>query len=228
MTAQWVAEAVGGRLVADPEVTVMSVVRDSREAGPGALYVALPGERADGHDFVEGAALRGAVLHLVSRSVDRPHVLVSDCTKALGLLAREYLRTLREAGRPTVIGVTGSVGKTTTKDLLSQILPGVVVPVGSYNNEIGLPLTVLRAKDTTENLVLEMGANGVGHIAYLCGIAPPDVAVVLTIGSAHLGEYASMDELTRTKAEIITGSLDGAMVVLNADDPRVAAMASLA
>ncbi|MBN2176200.1 MAG: UDP-N-acetylmuramoyl-tripeptide--D-alanyl-D-alanine ligase [Demequinaceae bacterium] len=228
VTARWVAEAVRGTLAADPEIAVMSVVRDSRESGPGALYVALPGERADGHDFVGEAAQRGAVLHMVSRPVDRPHVLVRDCTEALGFLAAKYLSSLRESGRPTVIGVTGSVGKTTTKDLLSQILPGVVVPVGSYNNEIGLPLTVLRAKETTENLVLEMGANGVGHIAYLCGIAPPDVAVVLAIGSAHLGEYASMDELARTKAEILTGSVDGATAILNADDPRVAAMAVLA
>lgn len=228
VSAEWIAEAVGGTLAADRGIIVTSVVRDSREATPGALYVALPGERADGHDYIEAAAKAGAVLHLVTRPVDEPHILVGDGVEALGLLAREYLRSLKEGGGPVVIGVTGSVGKTTTKDLLAQILPGVVVPVGSYNNEIGLPLTVLQANGDTVNLVLEMGANGVGHIAYLCGIAPPDVAVVLAVGSAHLGEYSSIEEVARTKAEIVTGRAAGASVVLNADDPRVAAMAEIA
>jgi UDP-N-acetylmuramoyl-tripeptide--D-alanyl-D-alanine ligase len=214
--------------MADPAIAVTSVVRDSREAREGALYVALPGERVDGHDYIEAAAKAGAVLHLVTRPVGEPHILVGDGVEALGLLARDYLRTLREVGGPVVTGVTGSVGKTTTKDLLAQILPGVVVPVGSYNNEIGLPLTVLKADDETINLVLEMGANGIGHIAYLCGIAPPDIAVVLAVGTAHLGEYASIEELARTKAEIVEGRAAGATVILNADDPRVAAMAALA
>lgn len=228
ITAGWVAEATSGRLEADPGITIASVVRDSRETGPGALYVALPGDRVDGHDFVHAAREAGAALALVSRPVDVPHVRVTDPTEALGRLAREYLRLLRESGRPTVIGITGSVGKTTTKDLLAQVLPSVVVPVESYNNEIGLPLTVLQADDGTDNLVLEMGANGVHHIERLCEIAPPDVAVVLAVGSAHIGMYASLDEVAETKAEIVRGRAEGAIVILNADDPRVAAMAGLA
>jgi UDP-N-acetylmuramoyl-tripeptide--D-alanyl-D-alanine ligase len=228
VSAEWIAESVNGTLSADRAIEVTSVVRDSREATPGALYVALPGENADGHDFVESAGASGAVLHLVTRPVRAPHILVSDTTIALGDLAREYLRLLRREGSITVIGVTGSVGKTTTKDLLAQILPDCVAPVGSYNNEVGLPLTVLRADSTTRNLILEMGASGVGHIAYLTGIAPPDVVAVLVVGSAHLGEYESIDEVARAKAEIVEGRAPGAIVVLNADDQRVAAMGRLA
>ena len=228
VTAKWIATAVGGALDGDPRIEVTSVVRDSREVTPGSLYVALPGERVDGHDFVDAATAAGAVLHLVARPVDAPHILVGDATLALGSLAREYLRLLRQAGAPMVIGITGSVGKTTTKDLLAQILPNCVAPVGSYNNEIGLPLTVLRADDATRHLVLEMGASGLGHISYLTQIAPPDIVAVLVVGTAHMGEYASLDDIARAKAEIIDGRVPGGVVVLNADDPRVAAMAALA
>ena len=228
VSAAWVAEVTHGTLSGAAEGLITSVERDSRECGPGALYVAFPGERADGHDFVEAAATAGAALHLVTRPVSRPHVLVSDAVEAIGLLAAAYLSLLRSEGDITVIGITGSVGKTTTKDLLAHILPDCVAPVGSFNNEIGLPLTVLRAGPGTRYLVLEMGASGVGHIAYLTRIAPPDVVVVLVVGSAHLGEYASLDEVADAKAEIILGRTEGAAVLLNADDPRVAAMAKLA
>jgi len=228
VTAEWVAGAADGRLEADPAIEVTGVVRDSREAGPGSLYVALPGERVDGHDFVDDALRAGAALAVVDRSVDGPSVVVDDCAEALGRIARDYLRLLKESGRPTVIGITGSVGKTTTKDLLAQILPNVVVPVESYNNEIGMPLTVLQAGDETQNLVLEMGANGAGHIERLCRIAPPDVAVVLAVGTAHIGMYDSIDAVAETKAEIVRGRAEGAIVILNGDDPKVAAMAGLA
>ncbi len=226
-TAAWVAEAVGGELAADGAIEVTSVRHDSRECGPGSMYVAFPGENADGHAYVEDAARAGAVLHLVTRPVDAPHVLVADAETALGLLAKAYLARLRSESTLAVVGITGSVGKTTTKDLLAQMLPDCVAPRGSFNNAIGLPLTVLTAGPHTRNLVLEMGANGVGHIAYLADIAPPDVAVVLLVGSAHLGEFGSVDDVARAKAELVRGSVPGATVVLNADDPRVAAMAAL-
>lgn len=228
MTAGWIAEAVGGDLHADPEILVTSVVRDSRDVTKGSLFVALWGERLDGHDYVGTAASAGAAVHLVSVPVELPHILVADTTVALGLLAGAYLETLRAHGDVTVIAITGSVGKTTTKDLLAQILPSVMAPIGSYNNEIGLPLTVLEADSTTRFLVLEMGASGLGHITYLTAIAPPDVVVVLVVGQAHMGEYDSIDDIAKAKAEIIEGRAPGATVVLNADDPRVAAMASLA
>ena len=228
VTAQWVANAVSGTLAADVDAIVTSVVKDSREVAPGALYVAFVGERVDGHDFVPAALAAGAKLCLVSQHVDAPHVLVDDVELALGALARAYLALLRTEGDITVVAVTGSNGKTTTKDLLAQTLPDVVAPVGSYNNEIGMPLTVLAADSSTRHLVLEMGASGPGHIAYLTSIAPPDVAIVLMVGTAHAGGYDGPDGIARAKAELVRGLVPGGVAILNADDTAVAAMAPLA
>ncbi len=225
LTAQWVANAVGGTLVADVDTKVSSVVKDSRDAIPGALYVAFVGERVDGHDYIDAARERGATLSLVSRSVDAPHIVVDDVSAALGKLARAYLADLRLQHDMTVIGITGSNGKTTTKDLLAQMLPDVVVPRGSDNNEIGLPLTVLAADDTTRHLVLEMGASAPGDIAYLTRIAPLDVAVVLMVGSAHAGGYGSLEALAEEKATILDGLVADGVGLINADDPRVSSMA---
>ncbi|WP_062384701.1 UDP-N-acetylmuramoyl-tripeptide--D-alanyl-D-alanine ligase [Demequina iriomotensis] len=222
--AQWIANAVGGTLAADVDTLVLGVDKDSRAIQPGWLYVAFVGERVDGHDYVPQAVEAGASLCLVSEPVDAPHVLVEDVQTALGRLARAYLALLRAEGEITVVGITGSNGKTTTKDLLAQVLPDVVAPVGSFNNEIGMPLTVLRADSTTRHLVLEMGASGLGHIAYLTSIAPLDVAVVLTVGTAHMGEYASPDDVAVAKSEIIAGLRPGGVAILNADDARVTAM----
>lgn len=228
LSAQWVANAAGGTLVADVDTTVSSVVKDSRDAVPGALYAAFVGERVDGHDYVDAARERGATLSLVSHSVDGPHLVVDDVAEALGRLARAYLAELRLQGDMTVIGITGSNGKTTTKDLLAQMLPDVVAPEGSYNNEIGLPLTVLSADDTTRHLVLEMGASAPGDIAHLTRIAPLDVAVVLMIGSAHAGGYGSLEALAEEKATILDGLLPDGVALINADDPRVSPMAGRA
>ena len=228
LSAQWVANAAGGTLVADVDTTVSSVVKDSRDAVPGALYAAFVGERVDGHDYVDAARERGATLSLVSHSVDGPHIVVDDVAEALGRLARAYLAELRLQGDITVIGITGSNGKTTTKDLLAQTLPDVVAPEGSYNNEIGLPLTVLAADHTTRHLVLEMGASAPGDIAHLTRIAPLDVAVVLMIGSAHAGGYASLEALAEEKATILDGLVPDGVGLINADDPRVSPMAGRA
>ena len=225
VTAQWVANAVGGELVAEVGVQVTTVVKDSRDAGAGALYAAFVGERVDGHDYAPQAFAAGASLALVSEPVAGPHVLVEDVTAALGRLARAYLALLRTEGELTVVGITGSNGKTTTKDVLAQVLPDAVAPQGSYNNEIGLPLTVLRADTSTRHLVLEMGASAPGDLAYLTGIAPLDVAVVLTVGSAHLGGYGSPEALAEEKATLLDGLVRGGVALLNADDARVAAMA---
>jgi len=232
LTAAEVAAATGGRLSADPDLRVSGpVVVDSRQVGPGALFVALPGEHVDGHDYAAGAVAAGASLVLAGRELDVPCVVVDDVQTALGELARHVLATLRERGDVRVVAVTGSVGKTTTKDLLGQLLRAegpTVVPRGSFNNEIGLPLTVLEADASTRFLVLEMGASGVGHLTYLTRIAPPDVSVVLVVGSAHLGEFGGIDAVARAKAEIVTGLAPGGTAVLNADDLRVAAMADVA
>ncbi|KZM79134.1 UDP-N-acetylmuramoyl-tripeptide--D-alanyl-D-alanine ligase [Cellulosimicrobium sp. I38E] len=232
LTAAQVAAATGGRLSADPEVRVGGpVVVDSRRVAPGSLFVALPGEHVDGHDFAAGAVAAGATLVLAARELDVPCVVVDDVQTALGELARHVLATLRERGDVRVVAVTGSVGKTTTKDLLGQLLRPegeTVVPRGSFNNEIGLPLTVLEADESTRFLVLEMGASGVGHLTYLTRIAPPDVSVVLVVGSAHLGEFGGIEAVARAKSELVAGLAPGGVAVLNADDLRVAAMAELA
>ena len=228
LTAQWVVNATGGELAADVETVVTSVHQDSRVVTQGSLYVAFVGERVDGHDFVDKAVAAGATLALVSQPVAAPHILVDDVAVALGRLARAYLALLRTEGEIRVIGITGSNGKTTTKDLLAQILPDAIAPAGSLNNEIGLPLTVLRADSSTRNLVLELGASAPGDIAYLTNIAPLDLAVVLTVGTAHAGGYANPQALADEKASIIDGLVPGGVAILNADDSQVAAMAGRA
>jgi len=228
-----VAAATGGRLLGDPGARVTGpVVIDSRLVVPGALFVALPGEHVDGHDFVAAATAAGASVVLVSREVDAPAaVVVDDVQAALGALARAVLERLRAAGPLEVVGITGSVGKTTTKDLVGQLLAPeapTVVPQGSFNNEIGLPLTVLEADASTRYLVCEMGASGLGHLAYLTDVAPPDVAVVLVVGSAHLGGFGGVEAVAQAKAELVAGLRPGGTAILNADDLRVAAMAAAA
>jgi len=208
------------------------VVIDSRQAVPGALFAALPGEHADGHDYAAAAALGGAAAILAARPLPEagaPVIVVPDVTVALGMLARAVLGRLPGA---TVVGITGSSGKTSTKDLTAQVverLGPTIAPENSLNNEIGLPLTVLRADETTRYLVLELSARGIGHIAYLAGIAPPRIGAVLNVGRAHAGEFGSIDAVAKAKGELVealpAGSAGG-VAVLNADDPNVAAMAA--
>ncbi|WP_324653174.1 UDP-N-acetylmuramoyl-tripeptide--D-alanyl-D-alanine ligase [Georgenia sp. H159] len=233
LTVAQLARAVGGRPVnVDPQLLITGgVVTDSRLAGPGAVFVAVRGERTDGHEHAEAAAAAGAALVVAERPVEAPHVLVEDSVVALGELAREVLARLRAEGSLRVVGLTGSVGKTTTKDVLAQVLAQAgptVAPRESFNNEIGLPLTVLSATRETRYLVLEMGASGPGHIDYLTRIAPLDVAVVLVVGHAHMGGFGTIDAVARAKAEIVAGLRAGGTAVLNADDARVAAMAPAA
>ncbi|MBZ2199249.1 UDP-N-acetylmuramoyl-tripeptide--D-alanyl-D-alanine ligase [Occultella gossypii] len=245
LTVAQIAASTGGRVIwpegtgaptgRQPETAVVTtVVIDSRDAAPGALFVALPGEHVDGHDYVAGALERGAATALVARpvaGVAGPLVLVPDVQHALGELARVVLATLRAEREVMVVAITGSAGKTSTKDLLSRLLAPLgplVAPVGSFNNEIGLPLTVLRADRDTVALVLEMGADAPGNLTYLTGIAPPDIAVVLMVGSAHLAGFGDRDGIAAAKSELVQGLRSHGVAVLNADDPRVAAMAPLA
>ena len=225
MTLQEVAEVVGGSAHGDAVVTGPAFV-DSRTPEAGGLYVAVAGERADGHEYAAAAVAGGAAAVLGSRPTDVPTVVVDDVVAALGLLARHVLDRLPDTD---VLALTGSQGKTGVKDYLAAVLaadaPTIATP-GNFNNEIGVPLTVLRATGETRHLVVEMGARGVGHIAYLCTIAPPHVAAVLNVGTAHIGEFGSQEAIARAKGEIVEALRPDGTAVLNARDPLVAAMAS--
>jgi len=213
--------------VGESGILITSLATDSRAVSPGALFVALRGERVDGHDFVAAARASGAVAALVSHQVDDGLSLVlPDPLQALGALARDQVDRGRTAGM-RVLAVTGSQGKTSTKDLLAQLLEpqgATISPVGNLNNEIGVPLTVGRIEPNTRFLVLEMGARDVGHIAYLCRIAPPDVSVVLNVGVAHVGEFGGRAAIAQAKGELVEALAEGGVAVLNADDPLVWAM----
>jgi UDP-N-acetylmuramoyl-tripeptide--D-alanyl-D-alanine ligase len=227
-----VASIVGGTLGggAGPTTRVTgSVEFDSRQIEPGGLFLALAGDEHDGHDFAESAIAAGAVAVIATRPVDVAHIQVSDALVALADLARAVLRRLPDV---IVIGITGSSGKTSTKDLLAQVLTTIgptVAPPGSFNNELGHPYTVLRATPQTRFLVTETSARGLGHIRYLTEIAPPRIGVVLNVGSAHLGEFGSRAAIALAKGELIE-ALPAAdargVAVLNGDDPLVRAMAS--
>ena len=229
-TTTWVARAVGAVTPADERVITGTVETDSRECGPGSLYVARRGENADGHDYAKAAVRAGAVAVICERPLDLdvPQIVVSDSTEALGVLAKAHLADLRASGPITVLGITGSVGKTTTKDLMGPLFSSVapsVWPAASFNNEVGCPLTVLRAGTDTRYLILEMGSSGPGHLSYLTDIAPLDVAVELLVGTAHLGGFGTVEVLAKAKEELVDGLLPDGIAILNLDDEQVAAMA---
>jgi UDP-N-acetylmuramoyl-tripeptide--D-alanyl-D-alanine ligase len=242
MTVSEIAEAVGGEMVSgaaqpQPESAVAtSTVSDSRQIEPGSVFVAITGDRVDGHDFVARAGSMGAVAalvdHVVGKADDIVQIVVDDTVEALGRLAHHNIVRRRQLGTDfSVIGITGSVGKTTTKDLLYALMSSMgetVAPEGSFNNEIGLPLTALKVGEHTRFLIAEMGANHVGEIAGLTSIVPPDLSVVLKVGVAHLGEFGSVDRIAQAKSEIVQGLVPGGVAVLNADDKRVASMATMA
>jgi UDP-N-acetylmuramoyl-tripeptide--D-alanyl-D-alanine ligase len=254
LTLAEIAAAVGGRPhnADGTEVVTGAVEFDSRKLATGDLFVAVPGERVDGHDFAAAAIDSGAVAVLAAREVPVPSVIVppvewhtsrahalagdTDGSGAavlagLAALARTVVDRLTPGGL-VVVGVTGSSGKTSTKDLIAGVLAPLgltVAPPGSFNNELGHPWTVLRADEHTKHLVLELSARGVGHIAALCDIAPPRIGAVLNVGTAHLGEFGSREQIAVAKGELVEAlpsAADGGVAVLNADDPLVAAMAA--
>jgi UDP-N-acetylmuramoyl-tripeptide--D-alanyl-D-alanine ligase len=228
LTLAEVADAVGGELhdVPDPQVPVTGDVElDSRRIRPGGLFVALAGERVDGHEHAAGAVGAGAVGVLAARPVGVPAVVVPDVPAALADLARAVLDRLPDI---TVVGLTGSSGKTSTKDLLAQLLAELgptVAPPGSFNNELGHPYTVLRSTVDTRYLVLEKSARGIGHVAWLTRIARPRIGVVLNVGTAHLGEFGSRENIALAKGELVEALPADGVAVLNADDQLVLAMA---
>jgi len=256
LTVAQIAEIVGGKLAdISPEEAAQtrvtgSVEFDSRAVGPGGLFLALPGARSDGHDHAASAVAAGAVAVLAARPVGVPAIVVAAraapdgkagvlehdadgsgaaVLAALAKLARVVAAEL-VAGGLTIIGITGSSGKTSTKDLVAAVLKPlgeVVAPPGSFNNELGHPWTVLRATRDTDFLILEMSARHPGNIAALAEIAPPSIGVVLNVGTAHLGEFGSREAIARTKAELPQAVPSSGVVILNADDPAVAAMAAV-
>jgi len=242
-----IAAVTEGRLHGARGTEVVTAVEfDSRAIRPGGLFLALPGERVDGHAFPHAAVERGAVGVLAARPVDAPAVVVPPVARVTGTylgeadadgsgaavlaaLARLATHVVGKLPELTVVGVTGSSGKTSTKDLLATVLAplgATVAPPESFNNELGLPWTALRAGVDTRHLVLEFSARGAGHIAALAAAVPPRIGVVLNVGSAHLGEFGCVDAIARAKGELVEALPADGVAVLNADDPRVAAMAA--
>jgi UDP-N-acetylmuramoyl-tripeptide--D-alanyl-D-alanine ligase len=246
LTVAEIAQAVGGRLhrTDGTEIVTGPVEFDSRKVTADGVFVALPGAKVDGHDF---AASAGARVVLAAREVDAPAVIVPPVSDAhsrayvlagdkdgsgaavlagLAALARYVVGRLPAL---TVIGVTGSSGKTSTKDLIAQVVRPMgetVAPPGSFNSELGHPYTALRADEQTRHLVLELAARGPGHIAALCWAAPPKIGVVINVGTAHLGEFGSREGIAKAKGELVEALPADGLAVLNADDPLVRAMAS--
>ncbi len=215
---------------ADPNAVVdKPVAFDSRQVIPGGLFLAMRGEHADGHDYVSAALAAGAVAAIVTRRVSAPSIVVREPLAALGALASAVLGRLPDA---VVVGITGSSGKTSTKDLVVQLLENLgptVAPPGSFNNELGHPYTVLLADTRTRFLVLENSARGIGHIRYLTRIAPPRIGVVLNVGSAHLGEFGTRAAIAQAKGELVEelpAAGEGGVAILNADDPLAAQLAT--
>ncbi|RFF29711.1 UDP-N-acetylmuramoyl-tripeptide--D-alanyl-D-alanine ligase [Wenzhouxiangella sediminis] len=212
------AEATGGRMVGD-DVEVLGMIHDARRVQPGNVFCALPGERHDGHEFLEQARGNGAAAALVAREVDDvlPQLVVEDVREAMGRLARAWRDTLDVA----VVGITGSNGKTTVKEMTAAILStqgATLATEGNYNNELGVPLTLARLDASHRFAVIEMGCNRPGDIAYLAGIARPDVGVVTNAGPAHLERLGSVEGVARTKGEMFSGLPDEGTAVINADD----------
>lgn len=227
------AEILGGTIVGDGEIVVSgSCQSDSRLCEIGSLFFAKPGDTADGHDFVAAAQSQGALVAVVQRRVDCDiaQLVVPNTMTAMATLASWLIAELRKSGKLKVIGITGSNGKTTTKNMLREILSSqgpTIAPIESYNNQVGAPISVLRADERTEYLVVEMGAEGKGSIERLAKMADPDIAVILKVGMAHAGEFGGIEKTAEIKAELALALSESAVLVLNLDDTRVANMANL-
>lgn len=240
LTLDDIASIVGGELTITDAATaagtsgstiVSGVVdTDSRLIDAGGIFVAKPGEFSDGHLFVDAAVTNGAALIIAERlsDVDVPQIIVPNSVDALGKLATEVVSRVKAGGNLTIVGITGSNGKTTTKNLVRAIVEHVgetVAPRDSFNNEVGAPLTMLKLTPTTRFLVAEMGASGLGEITRLVRMAKPDIGVVLTVGLAHAGEFGGIETTLRTKTEMVSDLTGDDVAVLNSDDPRVVSMA---
>jgi UDP-N-acetylmuramoyl-tripeptide--D-alanyl-D-alanine ligase len=218
MKAAEIAEIIGGSYIGE-ELEIQGEFHfDSRQVKPGSVFIALKGQSQDGHDFVPSALANGAALSIVSRSVPGNHIIVPEVLDGIAKLATELRNRLSNL---KVVAITGSQGKTTTKDILNSILTAqgnCVAPISSYNNDIGVPITLLKCNESTKFCILEMGARHLGDIARLTELAAPDVGVVLKVGNAHLGEFGSREKIAETKGELIRGLKPGATAVLGTYD----------
>ena len=228
LTAGYIALLVGGQLLCDRDLLISKApVFDSRLATPGCFFLALKGENADGHEFAADAYRNGSMFSLTSQRIDGPCIVVKDVLEALSILAAFVRKRLDKL---VVIGITGSQGKTSTKDLLTHMLGAVgptVAPAGSFNNDLGLPITLLQCDDRTRFCILEMGARHMGDIARLCEIAKPNIGVVLTVGTAHIGEFGSREVIAQTKGELIASLDKDGIAILGTYDEFTPKMASL-
>ncbi len=225
-----IAAAVAGSLYGEDDVVTALVETDSRLVNVGSLFVAKPGEVTDGHLFLGSALEKGAVGAIVQSKQDSgiSQIVVKDSVEALGKLATYVIAKLHEAGRLRVVAVTGSNGKTSTKNMLRSILEkfgNTISPIESYNNEVGAPISMLKADFETDFLVAELGAGGIGSIKYLAEMCQPDVAVELKVGLAHVGEFGGIETTFEIKSELVKALRDSSQVILNADDSLVTQMA---
>jgi UDP-N-acetylmuramoyl-tripeptide--D-alanyl-D-alanine ligase len=225
--ASEIAKIVGGKLVGDDVLVTAAPVINSAQAVPGAIFLAIKGANVDGHDFVGDAHKHGAVLTFASKAVEGPHIVVADVVAAVGKLAKHVRKELSNL---MVIGITGSQGKTTTKELLASVLANVaktVAPTGNFNNELGMPISLLQCTEETRYCIVEMGARHEGDIAKLADIAVPNIGVVLKVGTAHVGEFGSVEAIARTKSEMISSLKPGAIAILGNYDQFTPRMAQL-
>ena len=227
MQASEIANIVGGRLIGSDITIEGAPVFNSADAVPGSIFLALPGEKSDGHSYISAAFAKGAALAIVKTECEERCIVVSDVMQALKKLAAHVRASLPDL---KVIALTGSQGKTTTKDLLNHILQSVgetVAPVGNFNNELGTPITLLQCSETTKFCILEMGARHLGDIALLCESAKPDIGIVLRVGSAHLGEFGSPEAVALAKSEMISSLEKNAVAILGQYDLFTPEMAKL-
>ena len=227
-----IAKALDGELRGQDVEVKGAVETDSRLCGSDSIFIAKPGDVTDGHNFVAAAKNNGAVAAIVERfvDVDIPQILVENSVLALGKFAAHVLQLLRRNNKLTVIGITGSNGKTSTKNMLRAVLSkfgNVIAPIESYNNEVGAPFSMLQADEDTDYLVVELGAGGVGSIDYLAQICLPDVVVELKVGLAHVGEFGGIETTFQIKSELVR-AVPEAKMIFNFDDPYVQQMADYA
>lgn len=229
---QDIAKAINAKLIGDGTVVVSgSVETDSRQIKAGSLFVAKPGEVTDGHEFVSSAIANGAVAVIVEREVPStvPQLVVKDSVFALGLLAKHVVSKVKALGELKVIGVTGSNGKTTTKNMLREVLSTAgktIAPEESFNNEVGAPYSMLKIDEQTRFLVVELGAGGPGTIRYLAEMCEPDLGIELKVGLAHAGEFGGIEATENIKAELVEELPSTGVALLNFDDERVMNMAT--